>query len=119
LPLDDRQGADLDGGFEFTVPRVKVWRPVIIEEHSNQDPIEPADRRHSAMPILPPSTDHSPQVGIARRDLLQGRPGFALIVASRHVDEALRAEVLNLGGSDVLEKPFAPTAPATIYAGGP
>lgn len=44
------------------------------------------------------------------RDLLQGqdaRPRFALIVASRHADEALRAEVLNLGGSDVLEKPFA------------
>jgi DNA-binding response OmpR family regulator len=51
------------------------------------------------------------------RDLLQGRPGFALIVVSRHVDEALRAEVLKLGGSDVLGKPFAPTAPATIYAG--
>ena len=41
------------------------------------------------------------------RDLLQGRPSFALIVVSRHVDEALRAEVLNLGGSDVLDKPFA------------
>jgi DNA-binding response OmpR family regulator len=51
------------------------------------------------------------------RDLLQGRPGFALIVVSRHADEALRAEVLKLGGSDVLGKPFAPTAPATIYAG--
>jgi len=41
------------------------------------------------------------------RDLLEGRPSFALIVVSRHVDEALRAEVLNLGGSDVLDKPFA------------
>ena len=44
------------------------------------------------------------------RDLLAGpnaRPSFALIVASRHADEALRAEVLDLGGSDVLEKPFA------------
>jgi DNA-binding response OmpR family regulator len=51
------------------------------------------------------------------RDLLEGRPDFALIVVSRHVDEALRAEVLKLGGSDVLGKPFAPTAPATIYAG--
>lgn len=44
------------------------------------------------------------------RDLLRGqsaRPSFALIVVSQHADEALRAEVLNLGGSDVLEKPFA------------
>jgi DNA-binding response OmpR family regulator len=44
------------------------------------------------------------------RDLLPGRdahPSFALIVASRHADGALRAEVLNLGGSDVLEKPFS------------
>jgi DNA-binding response OmpR family regulator len=44
------------------------------------------------------------------RDLLEGsddRPPFALIVVSRHADEALRSEVHNLGGSDVLEKPFA------------
>lgn len=44
------------------------------------------------------------------RDLLKGqgaRPSFALIVLSQHADEALRVEVLNLGGSDVLEKPFA------------
>jgi len=44
------------------------------------------------------------------RDLLEGhdaRPNFALIVASQHADEALRADVRNLGGSDVLEKPFA------------
>ena len=43
-------------------------------------------------------------------DLLAGpdaRPRFALIVVSRHADKALRAEVLDLGGSDVLEKPFA------------
>jgi DNA-binding response OmpR family regulator len=44
------------------------------------------------------------------RDLLKGQdagPRFALIVVSRQADEALWAEVLNLGGSDVLEKPFA------------
>lgn len=44
------------------------------------------------------------------RDLLvaQGAtPSFALIVVSRQADEALWAEVLNLGGSDVLERPFA------------
>jgi DNA-binding NtrC family response regulator len=43
------------------------------------------------------------------RDLLKGQdahPGFALIVASRHADDALWAEVLNLGGSDVLDEPF-------------
>ena len=67
------------------------------------------------------------------RDLLEGRPDFALIVVTWHADEALWAEVLNLGGSDVLDKPFAveqvdhvvglglhtqpPSAPATIYAG--
>jgi DNA-binding response OmpR family regulator len=44
------------------------------------------------------------------RDLLEGQdatPRFALIVVSRQADEALWAEVLNLGGSDVLDKPFA------------
>jgi DNA-binding NtrC family response regulator len=44
------------------------------------------------------------------RDLLiaQGAyPSFALIVVSRLADEALWAEALNLGGSDVLNKPFA------------
>ena len=44
------------------------------------------------------------------RDLLKGQdlsPSFAVIVVSRLADEALWAEVLNLGGSDVLEKPFA------------
>lgn len=44
------------------------------------------------------------------RDLLEGhdaRPSFALIVVSQHAEEALRADVLNLGGSDVLERPFA------------
>ena len=67
------------------------------------------------------------------RDLLEGRPDFALIVVTWHADEALWAEVLNLGGADVFAKPFAveqvdrviglglraqpPSAPATIYAG--
>jgi DNA-binding response OmpR family regulator len=44
------------------------------------------------------------------RDLLKGHapsPSFAVIVVSRLADEALWAEVLNLGGSDVLDKPFA------------
>jgi DNA-binding response OmpR family regulator len=44
------------------------------------------------------------------RDLLAAPDAtsrFAVIVVSRHADEALWAEVLNVGGSDVLEKPFA------------
>jgi DNA-binding NtrC family response regulator len=44
------------------------------------------------------------------RDLLRerdARPGFALVVASRHADAALWPEFLNLGAADVLEKPFA------------
>lgn len=32
--------------------------------------------------------------------------GFALVVVSRYADEALRIEVLDLGGSGVIEKPF-------------
>jgi DNA-binding NtrC family response regulator len=67
------------------------------------------------------------------RDLLEGRPDFALIVVTWHADEALWAEVLNLGGAEVFDKPFTvehverviglglraqpPSAPATIYAG--
>ena len=37
---------NVDRGFELTISCVKVWRRVIIEEHSNQDPIERTDRRH-------------------------------------------------------------------------
>ena len=43
------------------------------------------------------------------RDLLKWRgalPGFALIVVSRLAEVVLWAEVLNLGGYDLLEKPF-------------
>ena len=43
------------------------------------------------------------------RDLLKGQgaaPGFALIVATPHAGEALIDEVFDLGGTDVLEKPF-------------
>ena len=44
------------------------------------------------------------------RDLLTGQcpgPSFAVIVVSRIAGEALREEVLDLGGSGVLAKPFA------------
>lgn len=43
------------------------------------------------------------------RDLLgehDSHPGFTLVVVSRHADEALRVEVLDLGGSGVIQKPF-------------
>jgi DNA-binding NtrC family response regulator len=43
------------------------------------------------------------------RDLLKlrGDPlSFAVVVASRNADDALWAEVLNLGGFDLLQKPF-------------
>jgi len=43
------------------------------------------------------------------RDLLEMRaadPPFELVVVSQHIDDTLRAEVLNLGGITVLEKPL-------------
>jgi DNA-binding NarL/FixJ family response regulator len=43
------------------------------------------------------------------RDLLgeyESHRGFALVVVSGSADEALRIEVLDLGGSGVIEKPF-------------
>src|SRR5258708_5686829 len=46
--LDHRQSADIDGGFELTVSGVKMCWRVIIEEHSDQAPIECTDRRHPA-----------------------------------------------------------------------
>lgn len=44
------------------------------------------------------------------RDLLRehsAHPGCAFVVVSQHADEALWAEVLNLGGLDLLAKPLA------------
>jgi len=44
------------------------------------------------------------------REFAAGRdcdPGFVLVVASHNADEALRTEVLHLGGTDVLREPFA------------
>jgi CheY-like chemotaxis protein len=51
------------------------------------------------------------------RDLLTGQcpgPRFAVIVVSRTAGEALRAEVLNLGGYDLLAKPFVTEEVARI-----
>ena len=56
------------------------------------------------------------------RDLLGGqdaRRDFALIVVSRHADEALWAEVLNLGGSGMLAKPFAAERVERVIGLGP
>jgi DNA-binding response OmpR family regulator len=48
------------------------------------------------------------------KDLLEdGRP---LIVTDRAADEALWAEVLNLGGFDVLAQPFDPTEVSRVVA---
>ena len=43
------------------------------------------------------------------RDVLEmqdAQPSLAPIVVCRHTNEALWADVLNLGGFDLLEKPF-------------
>jgi len=45
---DYRQGPDVNRRFILTVPGVKVWRRVVIEEHSNQNPVEGADCWHAA-----------------------------------------------------------------------
>ena len=46
LALDYLQGADVNGGFELAVSSVKMrWRMVVVK-HTDQDPIERADRRH-------------------------------------------------------------------------
>jgi len=46
LTLEDRRCADIDGGFELTIAGVKVWRGMVVEKHSDQDPIKHADRGH-------------------------------------------------------------------------
>jgi DNA-binding response OmpR family regulator len=55
------------------------------------------------------------------RDLLTGpdsEPRFLLVVASRLADEALWSEVLNLGGLDLLRKPFAAEEVARVLGLG-
>jgi DNA-binding NtrC family response regulator len=47
------------------------------------------------------------------KDLLEAQP---LIVTDRAADEALWAEVLNLGGFDVLAQPFDPTEVSRVVA---
>jgi hypothetical protein len=46
LTLKDRRCPDIDGGFELAIAGVKVWRGVVVVEHTDQDPIKGADRRH-------------------------------------------------------------------------
>ena len=56
------------------------------------------------------------------RDLLtrpDGEPRFALVVASRLADDTLWSEVLNLGGLDVLRKPFSAEEVARVLGLGP
>jgi HTH-type transcriptional regulator/antitoxin HigA len=63
LALDYGQGLDVDRSFELTVASVKVRRRVIVEEHSNQDPVKRADRRHLVRAILPPRKNYLAQIG--------------------------------------------------------
>jgi hypothetical protein len=53
LTLHDRQGSDVDGGFELTVAGMEMGWWVIVEKHPNLDPVEGADRRHQVREILP------------------------------------------------------------------
>lgn len=56
LSPDDRERADVDCGFEFTIHRVKVWRRVMIEEHPNRESERLAgienDAQHAAHELL-------------------------------------------------------------------
>ena len=44
MPFQGGQGVDFEGGLELAVASVEVRRCVIIEEHSNHDSVECADR---------------------------------------------------------------------------
>ena len=43
---------------------VKVWRGMVVEKYSDQDPIKRADRRHWVRLILSSTVNYSPQVGL-------------------------------------------------------
>src|ERR1039458_3089615 len=60
LAFNDLQGADADRSFKVTISSVKVWRWVVIEEHSDQDPIGRADRRHSRQAGFAPGRVQKP-----------------------------------------------------------
>jgi hypothetical protein len=45
LPLKNFQSPEVDGGFKLAKSRMKVWRRMIVEKHSDQDSIERADGR--------------------------------------------------------------------------
>jgi hypothetical protein len=45
LPLKNFQSPKVDGGFKLAISRMKVWRRMIVEKHSDQDSIERADGR--------------------------------------------------------------------------
>ena len=60
--LNDLQRAEVDRRLELTISGVKVRRRVIVEEHSDHDPIEGADRRHGATDFTISLTQH-PRLG--------------------------------------------------------
>ena len=51
-------------GFKLAIAGVKVWRGMVVEKHSDQDPIKHADRRHWVRPILSSTVDYSSQVAL-------------------------------------------------------
>ena len=63
---------------------MEVWRRVIIEKHSDQDPIECADRRHPATLIVATPTDGLPR---------HGPPIFGLVNVRQALNDT--AEYLN------------------------
>ena len=80
-------------------------------------PVSVAPTAHEGLAFL---RRQAARIVVTERDLPDGNwrqvldalrpltPAPLLIVASRHADERLWAEVLNLGGYDVLSKPFDP-----------
>lgn len=67
LAFEDLEGADFNRGFEFAVSGVKMWWRVIIEKHTDQDPVEvlilgiPRDRFYHP-------SDYPPPVGLSTRN---------------------------------------------------
>lgn len=46
LTLHDIETGEIDRRLVLTISGVKVWRRMVVEKHSNQDPLEDTDRWH-------------------------------------------------------------------------
>ena len=86
----------------------KHWEWRLYEAHSCRDALSLARKHHTPVVLCEPALPDGDW-----RTLLGGLAslpqGPRLIVASRLVDHCLWAEVLSLGGYDVLIAPFDPT----------